>query len=128
MAPIHPVTSGAITAPEIISVGQATIDTVHIEGRVPSVHIGGSAYIPARILAENGIRVGLVCCLGDDLAVSDLQVTNLDLRGVTGVPGPSTSVELHYSKQHLVALKVSPGASEKLDISQIPPDYFDAKL
>lgn len=114
--------------PVIVAVGQATIDTVLIDGKGPSVHVGGSAYIPARIWAGSGIQVGLVCCLGEELQPADLRVQNLDLRGVVTVPGPSTSVELHYSNQDLVGLRVTPGASERLHVSQVPVDYFDASL
>jgi sugar/nucleoside kinase (ribokinase family) len=116
------------TTPVIVSIGQTTIDTVLIDGKPPSVHIGGSAYMPARIWAGSGTRVGMVSCLGADLEPSALRADNLDMRGTIRVPGPSTSVELHYSGQQLVGLRVVPGASDKLDISQIPADYLYASL
>jgi sugar/nucleoside kinase (ribokinase family) len=125
---IQPLTRRAAASPCIVAIGQASIDLVLIDGKPPSVEIGGSAYIPARIWAESGIRVGLVCCLGEDLPASELQTENLDLRGVMTVTGPSTLVELRYSDQKLVGLRVAPGASERLGVSQIPSDYFDADL
>lgn len=128
MGVIQPLTKRAEESPRIVSIGQATIDLVVIDGKRPSVHIGGSAYMPARIWAELGIRVGLVCCLGEDLSAAELRSENLDLRGVATVTGPSTSVELHYSDQKLVGLRVAPGAAERLDVSQIPSDYFNAAL
>lgn len=124
----QPSTKRAEASPRIVAIGQASIDSVLVEGEPPSVQIGGSAYIPARIWAESGIRVGLVCCLGEDLSAADFRTKDLDLRGVRTVPGLSTSVELRYSDQRLVGLRVTPGASERLDVSQIPADYFNADL
>lgn len=128
MSPIQPLKKRPEVSPVVVAVGQTTIDTVLIDGRAPSVHVGGSAYIPARIWADFGTPVGLVSCLGEGLRLSDLSAKNLDLRGVMTVPGPSTSVELHYSNQDLIALRVIPGASERLAISQVPEDYFKASL
>lgn len=128
MSRIQPLKSKAESSPVIVAVGQTTIDTVLIDGQAPSVHVGGSAYIPSRIWADYGTQVGLVSCLGQELKRSDLSVANLDLRGVMTVPGPSTSVELHYSMQNLIGLRVVPGASERLVVSQVPPDYFEARL
>ena len=128
MGLIQPSTERTGASPRLVAIGQASIDSVLVEGEPSSVQIGGSAYIPARIWAESGIRVGLVCCLGEELSAADLRTKDLDLRGVRTVTGPSTSVELHYSDQTLVGLRVTPGASERLSVSQIPLDYFDADL
>lgn len=128
MGSIHRLTNREEATPDIVAVGQTTIDTVFIDRKPPFMHIGGSAYIPAQIMADLGIRVGLVCCLGEELSIAELRNENLDLRGVKSVPGPSTSVELHYSNQNLVGLRVGSGASDRLDISQLPADYFEAKL
>jgi sugar/nucleoside kinase (ribokinase family) len=128
MSPIQPLKKRAEVPPIVVAVGQTTIDTVLIDGRAPSAHIGGSAYIPARIWANFGTPVGLVSCLGEGLRLSDLSAKNLDLRGVITIPGPSTRVELHYSNQDLISLRVIPGASERLAISQVPEDYFNATL
>lgn len=128
MGVIQQLSNGADFPPSIVAVGQTTIDTVYIQGKPPFVHVGGSAYIPARIWAESGIRTGLVCCLGDGLSPTDLQIENLDLSGVLKVPGPSSSVELHYSNQNLVGLEINAGASQALSMSQVPPEYFNARL
>ena len=128
MGLIQSSTKGSEANPRIVAIGQATIDVVMINGRPLSAHTGGSAYIPARIWAESGVRVGLVSCLGEDLSTAELRTENLDLRGVITVTGPSTSVELRYSDQRLVGLRVTPGASERLDVSQVPSDYFEADL
>jgi sugar/nucleoside kinase (ribokinase family) len=128
MSRIQPLKSRVGSAPVIVAVGQTTIDTVLIDGQAPSLYVGGSAYIPSRIWAGSGTRVGLVSCLGQELKRLELSAENLDLRGVVTVPGPSTSVELHYSNQNLIALRVVPGASEKFVVSQVPADYFEAKL
>lgn len=128
MSRIQPLKSKAESAPIIVAVGQTTIDTVLIDGQAPSVHVGGSAYIPSRIWADYGTQVGLVSCLGQELKHSDLSAENLDLRGVMTVPGPSTSVELHYSGQNLIGLRVVPGVSERFVVSQVPSDYFEARL
>lgn len=125
---IQHVTKTAEITPIVVAVGQTTIDTVVIDSNGPSVHIGGSAYIPARIWADYGIRAGLVSCLGPELQAADLRIENLDLRGVVTVPLPSSAVELHYSNQNLVELRVTPGASERLDVAQVPADYFCASL
>jgi len=115
-------------SPVIVAVGQTTIDTILIDNKAPWVHIGGSAYIPARIWAEFGTPVGLLSCIGNGLQLSELAANNLDLRGVTKVSGPSTSIELHYSNQNLIKLRVIPGAAQQLSISQVPDDYFNASL
>ena len=128
MGVIQQLSNRADSPPAFVAAGQTTIDTVYIQGKAPFVHVGGSAYIPARIWAESGIRTGLVCCLGDGLSPADLRPENLDLSGVLKVPGPSSSVELHYSDQNLVDLKITAGASEALSISQMPPEYFNATL
>jgi sugar/nucleoside kinase (ribokinase family) len=128
MGVIQQLSNRADSPPSIVAVGQTTIDTVHLDGNRPSIHVGGSAYIPARILAESGVRVGLVCCLGEGLSPADLWTENLDLSGVLKVPGPSSSVELHYSNQNLAALKINAAASDALSMSQVPSEYFNANL
>src|SRR6478752_1686735 len=95
--------------PLIVSVGQTSIDTVRLDGKPPSVHVGGSAYIPAQIWADYGVPVGLVSCLGAELTANELRTENLDLRGVATLSGPSTSVELDYSSQKLIGLRINAG-------------------
>ena len=114
--------------PTVVSVGQTTIDTISLNGKPPFIQIGGSAFLPARIWATSRVTVGLVSCLGEDISINDLYLQNLDLRGVKQVPGSSTAIDLQYSNQQLVGLRVTPGASNQLAVSQIPDDYFKASL
>ena len=90
--------------------------------------VGGSAFIPANLMANLGLRVGLVSCWGTPLTKSTFAAPNLDLTGVIRRPEPAVQITLKYEKQNLCELRVSDRITRFLTESQIPRNYYQAKF
>ena len=113
---------------DVICVGQTSFDTIHMDEGECARRVGGSAFIPANLMANLGLRIGLVSCWGTPHTQSTFAAPNLDLTGVIRRPEPAVRITLKYEKQNLFGLRISDRVTKFLSESQIPRDYYQTKF
>jgi sugar/nucleoside kinase (ribokinase family) len=118
-------------SPDIVCLGQVTIDSVSQDLTQHQAVPGGSALYPAVFASKLGARVGLVCIVGRDFPqeyLRSLERLGLDTDGVHIAEGVTTRLSLTYAGENLARLEIIPGVSEQLTLEHIPSKYLFTEI
>jgi 2-dehydro-3-deoxygluconokinase len=116
---------------DVISFGQASLDTIHDGQNTHADLVGGPAVYVAVLCAALGLRSGLVTRVGDsdrELFLRLLANTGVDTSGFRAEAGRSTRIVLHYSGQKFESVAVDEGVGKSLGLADVPTEYLHAPI
>ena len=96
-------------------------------GAVSWTSAGGSGYaVAASAAALIGRRVGLVAQVGTDFDLAPLRSRQVDLNGVTELPGPSAKLRVREFDDGTRSFSAELGVADTVRTETFPARYLDA--
>ena len=112
--------------PELVVVGHVGTSIVHA-GAVSRTAAGGSGYaVAASAGALIGGRAGLVATVGRDFDLAPLRSRQVDLDGVTKLPGPSAKLWVREFDDGSRSFSAELGVADVVRTGTFPARYLDA--
>jgi sugar/nucleoside kinase (ribokinase family) len=112
--------------PELVVVGHVGTSIVHA-GAISWTSAGGSGYaVAATAGALIGGRVGLVAAVGTDYDLAPLRNRQVDLDGVTELPGPSAKLRVREFNDGSRSFSAELGVAAAVRTGTWPARYLDA--
>jgi sugar/nucleoside kinase (ribokinase family) len=112
--------------PELVVVGHVGTSIVHA-GAISWTSAGGSGYaVAATAGALIGGRVGLVAAVGTDYDLAPLRDRQVDLDGVTELPGPSAKLRVREFNDGSRSFSAELGVAAAVRTATWPARYLDA--
>ena len=112
--------------PELVVVGHVGTSIVHA-GAVSWTSAGGSGYaVAATAGALIGRRAGLVAAVGKDFDLAPLRSRQVDLDGVTPLPGPSAKLRVREFGDGSRSFSAELGVAAVVRTGIFPARYLDA--
>jgi len=112
--------------PELVVVGHVGTSIVHA-GAVSWTSAGGSGYaVAATAGALIGRRAGLVAAVGKDFDLAPLRSRQVDLDGVTSLPGPSAKLRVREFGDGSRSFSAELGVAAVVRTGIFPARYLDA--
>ena len=112
--------------PELVVVGHVGASIVHA-GAVSWTSAGGSGYaVAATAGALIGRRAGLVAAVGKDFDLAPLRSRQVDLDGVTPLPGPSAKLRVREFGDGSRSFSAELGVAAVVRTGIFPARYLDA--
>jgi sugar/nucleoside kinase (ribokinase family) len=112
--------------PELVVVGHVGTSIVHA-GAVSWTSAGGSGYaVAATAGALIGGRAGLVAAVGKDYDLAPLRNRQVDLDGVTELPGPSAKLRVREFNDGSRSFSAELGVAAAVQTETWPARYLDA--
>jgi sugar/nucleoside kinase (ribokinase family) len=117
---------GPTASPDLVVIGHAGLSIVHA-GNLSRTSAGGSGYAAAASAAALiGPRVGLVAAVGMDFDLAPLRSRQVDLAGVTELPGPSATLRIREFDDGTRSFSAELGVAATVRPETFPPRYLDA--
>ena len=112
--------------PELVVVGHVGTSIVHA-GAVSWTSAGGSGYaVAASAGTLIGDRAGLVAAVGTDFDLAPLRGRQVDLDGVTELPGPSAKLRIREFDDGTRSFSAELGVAAAVQTETFPARYLDA--
>ena len=112
--------------PELVVVGHVGTSIVHA-GAISWTSAGGSGYaVAATAGALIGGRAGLVAAVGKDYDLAPLRNRQVDLDGVTELPGPSAKLRVREFNDGSRSFSAELGVAAAVQTGTWPARYLDA--
>ena len=112
--------------PELVVVGHVGTSIVHA-GAISWTSAGGSGYaVAATAGALIGGRAGLVAAVGKDYDLAPLRNRQVDLDGVTELPGPSAKLRVREFNDGSRSFSAELGVAAAVQTETWPARYLDA--
>jgi sugar/nucleoside kinase (ribokinase family) len=112
--------------PELVVVGHVGTSIVHA-GAISWTSAGGSGYaVAATAGALIGGRAGLVAAVGTDYDLAPLRDRQVDLDGVTELPGPSAKLRVREFNDGSRSFSAELGVAAAVRTAAFPARYLDA--
>ena len=112
--------------PELVVVGHVGTSIVHV-GAVSRTTAGGSGYaVAVSAGALIGRRAGLVAAVGKDFNLAPLRRRQVDLDGVTELPGPSAKLRVREFDDGSRSFSAELGVADVVRTGTFPARYLDA--
>jgi sugar/nucleoside kinase (ribokinase family) len=112
--------------PELVVVGHVGTSIVHA-GAISWTSAGGSGYaVAASAGALIGSRTGLVATIGTDYDLAPLRDRQVDLDGVTELPGPSAKLRVREFNDGSRSFSAELGVAAAVRTGTWPARYLDA--
>jgi len=112
--------------PELVVVGHVGTSIVHA-GAISWTSAGGSGYaVAATAGALIGGRAGLVAAVGTDYDLAPLRDRQVDLDGVTELPGPSAKLRVREFNDGSRSFSAELGVAAVVRTAAFPARYLDA--
>ena len=112
--------------PELVVVGHVGTSIVHA-GAISWTSAGGSGYaVAATAGALIGGRTGLVAAIGTDYDLAPLRDRQVDLDGVTELPGPSAKLRVREFNDGSRSFSAELGVAAAVRTATWPARYLDA--
>jgi sugar/nucleoside kinase (ribokinase family) len=112
--------------PELVVVGHVGTSIVHA-GAISWTSAGGSGYaVAATAGALIGGRAGLVASVGTDYDLAPLRDRQVDLDGVTELPGPSAKLRVREFNDGSRSFSAELGVAAAVRTAAFPARYLDA--
>ena len=112
--------------PELVVVGHVGTSIVHA-GAISWTSAGGSGYaVAATAGALIGSRAGLVAAVGEDYDLAPLRNRQVDLDGVTELPGPSAKLRVREFDDGSRSFSAELGVATAVRTGTFPARYRDA--
>jgi sugar/nucleoside kinase (ribokinase family) len=112
--------------PELVVVGHVGTSIVHADA-ISWTSAGGSGYaVAATAGALIGGRVGLVAAVGTDYDLAPLRDRQVDLDGVTELPGPSAKLRVREFNDGSRSFSAELGVAAAVRTATWPARYLDA--
>jgi sugar/nucleoside kinase (ribokinase family) len=113
---------------DMVVVGHVGVSIVHA-GIVSWTSPGGSGYaVAASAAALIGRRVGLVAQVGTGFDLALLRRRQVDLTGVTELPGPSAKLRIREFDDGTRSFSAELGVADTVRPETFPPHYLDASF
>ena len=125
-AEVHGEPEGPAAPIDMVVIGHAGISIVHA-GIVSWSSPGGSGYaVAASAGTLIGPRVGLVATVGKDFDLAPLRHRQVDLAGVTELPGPSAKLRIREFGDGTRSFSAELGVAATVRTETFPPRYLHA--
>src|SRR6266702_999729 len=112
--------------PDLVVIGHVGVSIVHA-GVVSWTCAGGSGYaVTASAAALIGRRVGLVAAVGKDADLAPLRRLQVDLTGVTELPGSSPRLRVREFADGTRSFSAELGVAATVRTETFPPHYLQA--
>jgi sugar/nucleoside kinase (ribokinase family) len=117
---------GSPVSPDLVVIGHVGVSIVH-SGVVSWTSAGGSGYaVAASAAVLIGRRVGLVAAVGSDADLAPLRKLEVDLAGVTELPGSSAKLRVREFADGARSFSADLGVAATVRTETFPPQYLQA--